>query len=139
MYRTRFAFAMIEVLRPYVTIGVTGNADVARILSEHFDMNIEAADVARWRRQHKAFDTVIMNSMDNLLATSASVIADAIRAGSVAEAKWLLERRHPDFKPSAKLEHAGRVAGLDEMLKRRTSDEDLYADGVLYDEEDGED
>lgn len=133
--RTRFHHSMVDLLRDYLVAGLEGNDDIARILSEHYSFDVTAGDVARWRREHRRFGMVCVNAIDNLHAVAVGVIAQAIKDGSTAEAKWLLERTNPKFKPTSKLEHGGKVAGLAEMLAGRVTDEQLADDGVLiYDD-----
>lgn len=130
---------MVTFLEPHVLSGLTTNSDVARILSQGYGQDVSAGDVARWRRQHRRFNDAIVCGLDNLCAVAVGVIAAAIRDGSVSDAWRFLERRNVLFKPTAKVEGGGRGGDLDDLLKQRMSETDLYAMGVLYDDREDED
>lgn len=136
----RYLHGMADFIASYSLIGLTGNSEVARILSEHYGQDITSSDVSLWRRQHPRLNAKIVNALDNMEAKSIRVVANAIDEGDVATAKWFLERRNEHFKPSSKVNLSGRVEGLSDMLARRASEDDLRAAGVLYDkDEDGND
>jgi hypothetical protein len=136
--RVRFFHGMVDYLDSYVLAGLTGNSDIARILADAYEMSVGKEDVAQWRRQHARFDRLCLNAQDHMNAVALGVVATAIREGSVADAWRWLERRHPDFKPSSKVDMTGRVEGLGAMLARRMSDDELKATGVLIDDDDGQ-
>lgn len=138
MLKARYLHGMASHIEQYSLIGLTGNSEVARILSEHYGQDIAAADVSRWRRQYPRLNAKITNALDNMEAKCARVISTAVDDGDVATAKWFLERRNEHFKPSSRVNLSGRVEGLSEMLARRTSEDQLRKDGVLFDE-DGKD
>jgi hypothetical protein len=129
----KYFHSMVYYLREHVLSGLSSNSDVARVLSHAYGQNIEAGDVARWRRQHKRLNEVIVCGMDNMNAAAVGVVAGAIHDGDVATARWWLERRNTLFKPTAKIEGGGRGGDLDDLLKQRMSEDDLYALGVLRD------
>lgn len=138
MLKAKFFHSMADFIEQFSLTGLTGNSEVARILSEHYGQDITAGDVARWRRQYPRLNMKIVNALDNMSAKCSRVISRAVDDGDVATAKWFLERRNDHFKPSSKLNLSGRVEGLSDLLARRTSEEQLRAQGVLYDD-DGED
>lgn len=135
----RYLHGMASFIESYSLLGLTGNSEVARILSEHYGQDITAGDVALWRRQYPRLNAKVINALDNLEAKSVRVVANAIDDGDVATAKWLLERRNEHFKPASKLSLSGRVEGLSDMLARRMSEDQLRATGVLYDEDGNDD
>lgn len=134
----RYLHGMASYIEQFSLIGLTGNSEVARILSEQYGQDIAAHDVARWRRQYPRLNAKIVNALDVLQAKSMRVIGNAVDDGDVTTAKWVMERTNDLFKPSSKINLSGRVEGLSDMLARRTSEEQLRAQGVLYDE-DGKD
>lgn len=139
MAKARFSHSMVDLIRSYSISGLTNNSDVARILSEHYGMDISAADVARWRREYPRLNAVIVNALDNLIADANSNVADAIRIDKdMTTTRWFLEKRSEPYTPKSKLQLQGNREGLAEVLARRQTEQDLYAKGVLYDE-DGDD
>ncbi len=139
MRRAVFLHHMIVDVNEYMLSGLTGNSDIARILSERYGMAVTSDDVARWKRQHPRFAQACLNAVDNMDAMAVGVVASHIRDNDVTTAKWWLERRNDRFKPKTAMEHSGRVEGLGEMLARRTTEEELRAQGVLYDEDGSDD
>lgn len=138
--RVRYMHSMVDFMEDYVASGLVDNADVARILASAYDAPITAADVAQWRRQYPRFDRRIINGLDELRAEAVGVVVRAIRENDVTTAKWLLERRHPDFKPSSKVDMNGRLEGMEGMLARRVTEAELRKQGILIDDdEDGSD
>lgn len=135
----RYLHGMASFIESYSLLGLTGNSEVAAILSEHYGQDITSADVARWRRQYPRLNAKIVNALHNLEAKSIKVIANAIDDGDVASAKWVLERRNEHFKPASKINLSGRVEGLSDLLARRMSEDELRAKGVLYDEDGNDD
>lgn len=129
----KYFHSMVQYMREHVLAGLTKNSDVARVLSAGYGQKIEAGDVARWRRQHPRLNDAIVCGLDNMSAAAAGVVASAIRDGDVATAKWFLERRNVLYKPTAKIEGGGRGGDLDDLLRQRMSEDDLYALGVLKD------
>ncbi len=132
----RFRHSMADYVQDYLLCGLTGNADIARILAEGYDMPIEAADVARWRRQHARFDAKCTNAQDALQAVSMGVVGRAIKDGDVTTARWYLERTNANFKPSSKVDMSNRIEGLGDMLSRRMTEDELRKQGVLSDDDD---
>ncbi len=126
---------MASYIEQYSLIGLTNNSEVAAILAERYGQDITAADISRWRRQYPRLNAKISNALHNMEAKCMRVISNAVDDGDVATAKWFMERRNEHFKPSSKLNLSGRVEGLSDLLARRTSEDQLRAQGVLYDED----
>jgi len=127
----RFHHSMVNYIREYMLAGLTGNADIARILGDAYKKPITTDDVARWRRQHPRMDMVCVNSVDHMDAIAVGVVSQAIKDGSTSDAWRWLERRNPNFKPASKVDMSGRVEGLGDMLARRTTNAELIERGVL--------
>jgi hypothetical protein len=136
MSRVRYFHSMTDHVADYVLSGLTDNSDIARILGDAYDMPITAADVRRWRQEHRRFNAMCVNAHDHLTACAVGVVARAIKDGSTSDAWRYLERTNPRFKPSQKVDHGGRIEGLADMLARRMSEDDLKDQGVLEDDSD---
>jgi hypothetical protein len=130
-YPVRFHYAMCAVVEDHALAGLTGNAELAEILADVFDMPATATHIAQWRRQHPRFNRAVINALHNLDRIAIGNIRREMVEGDVVTSKWWLERRNPLFKPSSKVEHGGKVEGLAELLQRRTSDQELEQEGVL--------
>lgn len=129
-----FSHAMPDYIRHYTLSGLTSDADVAERLAARFDPEITEEHVKRWRREYRRFNNAVAGALSDTDARAVSVITDAIDSGDVATAKWWLERRNANFKPTAKLEHGGRIEGLDARLANRISEAELRERGIIADD-----
>jgi hypothetical protein len=135
MKAPRFQHSMVDYLREHILAGLAGNGEIARVLADGYAKPIASEHVAAWRRQYARFDMVCTNALEQMHAECAGLLRQSVKDGDVATAKWWLERTNQRFKPASKLEHAGRVEGLGEMLSRRVSEDELRAQGVLIDDD----
>lgn len=131
----RYHHSMVDYIREFMLCGLTGNAAVADILSQEYDRPIGAEHVAAWRRMYRRFDIVCTHALTQFQAQCMGVIGQAVADGDVATAKWAMERTNPAFRPSAKVEHGGRIEGLGDMLARRVSEDELRKQGILTDDD----
>lgn len=126
---------MPDFVRQYSIAGLSSNDDVALLLRQRFDERITAQHVAKWRQQEPKFERAVSGALHELQVEAIHTIRDAIEDGDVSAAKWLLERTNERFRPSSKVDMNSKVETLDErMSKRAISEEELYTNGVLYDD-----
>lgn len=133
-----FSHSMILWLRNHILAGLTGNADIARVLRIRYAHQIEAGDVARWRAQHPLFEAVCASAVDEMCAEMAGHMVEHARSGSESAARYLLDRRAPAFRPAQRVEHAGQVTTLEGMLRERAmtpeeQEADARARGLIRD------
>lgn len=121
---------MIAAARTLSLAGITSNAELGARFS------VSPGTISNWRKQFPAFDEAITGGAADHVEALTSVVVRSAMDGNTADAKWLLERRAPTFKPSSQVDIQGKVEGLADMLARRTSDADLRKAGVLIDDED---
>lgn len=132
----QFKHSMIRFVRERSLVGFTTDEDIAGALRSTFDLAIMKSDVARWRRQHPAFEHACAYARTEIHTELTTLAVEAARDGDMQMTRWLLERTCPAFMPKSKTELAGHVSTLDETLARRTATEDdLRQRGVLYDAE----
>lgn len=128
----RFSYHYIDRVRRASLACMVSNADIARVL-QRADDRITTSHVVRWREQHPSFNRACDQALDEHLEDIANVVAEAAKDGDVGAARYILDRLHPAYMPKTKGEMKHTGEGLDDMLRRRASDDDLRAQGIIRD------
>lgn len=111
--------------------GMESSADIAQALRRR-DHRITTSHVTRWRDAHPEFNRVCEDALSYANEVVANVVYQAATAGDLGAARYWLDRRSKPFMPKTKntMEHTGE--GLDDMLRRRATEEaELAASGVF--------
>lgn len=66
---------------------------------------IDRATYYRWIEQVPEFEAIVEEAKAQPLKDAKNVINTAIKSGDVNTAKWMVERRDPDFKPKAEVDN----------------------------------
>lgn len=128
-HRNGFRYAFVHAARTLSLAGIVSNAELAG------RFNVSPTTIADWKQRFPEFAQAIEAGATELAEEMVDIVVRSARDGDIASAKYLLDRRLKQFQPSAKVEHAGRVEGLGDMLARRVTNEELVAQGILTDDE----
>lgn len=70
--------------------------EVAFRVSKHTGINLQVDDIRRWVHEDKGLADLRENLSSALIADAKLNVADAVRSGDTATAKWYLERKAQD-------------------------------------------
>lgn len=88
---------------------------------------IDRATYYRWLEQVPEFEGIVEEAKAQPLKDAKNVIHTAIKTGDVATAKWMVERRDPDFKPKAEVDNTHELKEtrrkLGDVLDERATDD----------------
>ena len=130
-----YSHHMPDYIRAFSICGLSSDAEVAEVLAREFDSRIVGSKVSEWRKEYPDFNSAVVGAVQDLQAQAITVIGKAIQDGDLSAAKWLLERRNSLFKPSSKIEHDGRIEGIDARIAARLAEDELREMGVILDDE----
>jgi|SRR5688572_19094730 len=127
----RFSWHYLRYVREGAINGQVSNVAIAELLQAKCDPDITAAHVKRWRDQHPQFNLVCKHALNEANSVIANAAWKAAAEGDTTQQRFWLERRHPDFLPKSKHIIDGSPDTLDALLRRRMTDEEAKAQGII--------